>query len=97
MSDDQFTQEEVETFARKLDEWGGSLPERERSLLYALLAKTEESEVEGFGSTSFPETMFSGGGGSLPKLDSLATDALRPMAQQKDPWVLRAYDEWYPG
>lgn len=95
MPDDQFSQDEVEAFARKLDEWGGSLPERERSLLYALLAKTEESEVEGFGRRSFPDSTFSGGA-SLPKIDTLANDALRPLAGVKEPWVLRAYDEWYP-
>ncbi len=98
MSESPFTQDEVEAFASKLDDWGGTLPERERALLHALLAEAkgfaeaeEESEVSGFNFTySIADTT------SLPTLDKLAGSALRPVLKLENSWQLRAYDRWDP-
>ena len=104
MSESQFTQEELDEFTAKLDDWGGTLPDRERRLLHALLAEasefaeSQESEVAGFGfDFAGPAKMPSTGtGGELPTLDVLAGAALRPVLQLQDPVRLRAYDRWDP-
>lgn len=94
MSESPFTQEEIDAFAAKLDEWGGTLPERERALLHALLAEAdsaaEAEEVSGFNFTFTTDTT------SLPTLDKLAGSALRPVVEMEDSWKLRAYDRWDP-
>jgi hypothetical protein len=91
VSEEQFTQAEVDAFASKLDEWGGTLPDRERRMLHALLAEAQTAEVEGFNFGSF-QTM----GTQPPTLDKLAGSALRPIVQMENPWQLRAYDRWDP-
>jgi hypothetical protein len=94
MSENNFTQDEVDAFASKLDEWGGTLPERERALLHALLAEAEsqargDDDVSGFG-FDLSSTQ------SLPTLDTLAGSALRPVVEMEESWKLRAYDRWDP-
>lgn len=103
MSEERFTQDEVDAFSAKLDEWGGTLPERERTLLHALLveaenyANAEEADVAGFGfgiadtqKLDVPDFM------KLPTLDKLAGSALRPVVEMENSWKLRAYDRWNP-
>jgi hypothetical protein len=97
MSENDFTQDEIEAFAAKLDDWGGTLPGRERALLHTLLAEADgyaraeeaEAEVAGFG-FDLSNT------GSLPTLDKLAGSALRPVVEMQNSWKLRAYDRWDP-
>ena len=97
MSESPFSQEEIDTFAAKLDDWGGTLPERERALLHALLAEAqgfaeaeEAAEVSGFNFTFSADTT------TLPTLNTLAGSALRPVLRMENSWQLRAYDRWDP-
>ncbi len=95
MSEENYSQEELNAFSEKLDRWGGTLPTRERALLHALVAEAsqsveggEESEVQGFGFNIEPTQM--------PTLESLAGSALRPIIQMPNSWKLRAFDRWDP-
>jgi len=95
MSEQPFTQDEIDAFAAKLDDWGGTLPERERALLHALLAEAQgaaEAEVSGFGFDfrTIDSTT------RLPTLDKLAGSALQPVLNMDQSWKLRAYDRWDP-
>jgi len=94
-NNEQFSSEEIREFADKLDDWGASLPHKERSMLQVLLVAAEEAgsedEVSGF---SFDVSKMPSPA-SLPKIDVTAMRVLGPLTSGK-PWVLSAYDEWYP-
>lgn len=90
MSDQEhvrITEQEIEGFAAKLEEWGEQLPEEEKRLLRLMLsgamATAEASgDVEGFNLAMFS-----------PRTFSVATmDVLRPLAQPYDGRV--AYPDW---
>ena len=56
---DEITPDDVQAVVSKLEEWGNSLPEKERVVLNSILSNVgEESEVEGF--------MMPGSPGSAP-------------------------------
>ena len=95
MSEENYSQEELNAFSEKLDRWGGTLPTRERALLQALVAEAsqfaeghEEDEVQGFG--------FNLEASQIPTLESLAGSALQPIIQMPNSWQLRAFDRWDP-
>jgi len=78
--DDQattITDEDLERFAQKLEQWGQELPDEEQRLLKIMLSTalaSAESEVEGFDMGMFAAP-------STPRTFSSATmDALRPVA-----------------
>lgn len=86
----QITEDEVERFAAKLEEWGEQLPEEEKRLLRLMLssalATAEASgDVEGFDLAVFSR--------QAPRTFSVATmDVLRPIALPFDGRV--AYPDW---
>jgi hypothetical protein len=63
MSEENYSQEELNAFSEKLDRWGGTLPTRERALLHALVAEAsafaeggEDSKVRRLQHRRHPDT-----------------------------------------
>ncbi|MFA5566805.1 MAG: hypothetical protein WC184_12200 [Acidimicrobiia bacterium] len=90
---ENFTEAEIDAFAGKLHDWGGTLSDRERTLLRAVLLQAESSaEVEGFG-TGLPNIEV---GPKLPSLKDSTFKILSPITVTPK-WNLAAYvDRWDP-
>lgn len=90
---ENYTEAEIDAFAGKLHDWGGTLSDRERTLLRALLLQAEStSEVEGF-AVGFPNFQVPS---KLPPLKDSAFRLLSPISVTPK-WNLAAYvDRWDP-
>jgi hypothetical protein len=89
----QIREADIAAFADKFEEWGASLPVKERAMLHLLLARAEGSveELHGGEDLTLPGVMDTTLSVLRPLFRQVDTARVRGWVEAGDPWIQSAF------